>query len=512
MKKWTKLTMGFAVVVMAFVMYGAVAGSNLAAATCTNNDIIRCGVTSQSQLADGYNKGDVGAIFNHYGISSSMIATQNAVVGSVTKGGDVVYNGQVIATGAQSIGREWANGSTAVKIGSTTVYQRSTSAIFKQDSLEAYIYRDSAGRFLAAVLTSCGNPVVAAPVPKPVEKVWVCDTNTGKATYVDKATVTDTSMIVNSEADCKIAQVKVCDTTTSPWSIKMVDKDKVLAGQKIITNDSECVQPVKKVLVCDVATGTVTEVDGTKVPVGSKVVAKAEDCKKTEYVWVCDTTKWIATKVDKTKVTSGQKVVATAEMCGQVWVCNETTGAATQVPRYDLPSGAKVVASAADCKKPAKWVLVCDTKTWTVTKIDETTVKDGQKVVTSEAQCVKPMIEVCDTAEWKAMKMKQSDYLKDTARYRKMTEVITCTKPVAPAQCVVTCQPKVEVNQTQSQQTVVYQSTAAQKVVEQPVATTQPTQVVELPRTGPVEAISSGVGLASVSGAGYAYIMSRRRL
>lgn len=471
-KLWSKLAVGLGVFAAAFILYGAIAGNNLAAATCTNNDIIRCGVTSQAQLAAKYGEGDIGAILSHYGISNGMVSAQNAVVGAVTIDGDVIYNGQVIATGAQSVGREWVDGSTTVKIGSTTVYQRSTSAIFKQHDLAAYIYRDSNGRFLAAVLTDCGNPVVATPKPVPVEKVWVCDTDTGVAVQVDKSTVTDTTKIVNSQSDCHIAQVKVCDTTTSPWSVKMVDKNKVLPGQKIITKDSECVKPARMVLVCDATTGSVTEVDETKVPSGSKVVAKAEDCKKTEYVWVCDTTTWTATKVDKTKVVSGQKVVTSADQCAQVWVCDTDTGNATKVAKYDLKTGDKVVTSAEDCKKPIVWVMVCDTDSWRVTKVDKTKVQAGQKIITHAEDC---------------------------------------KKPAEPQACTVTCQPKVEVNQTQTQtqNTVVYQTTAPQPVS----GTLAPVvQAAELPHTGVAETVSSGVGLTSLMGAGYAYYMSRRRL
>lgn len=478
-KKWNKLVAGIVVAFAAFTGYGAVMGNNLAAATCTNNDIIHCGVTSQSQLATKYNEGDIGAILGHYGVSSGMVAAQNAVLGAVTIDGNVIFNGQVIATGAESVGREWVDGSTAVKIGSTTVYQRATSAIFKQHDLAAYIYRDSNGQFLAAVLTACGNPVAATPKPAPVEKVWVCDTDTGVATQVDKSTVTDTSTIVNSQGDCHIAQVKVCDTTTNPWTIKMVDKDKVQSGQKIIAKDSECVRPPKMVLVCDTTTGTVAEVDETKVPNGSKVVAKAEDCTKTEYVWVCDTSTWTATKVDKTKVTSSQTVVASADQCVQVWVCNTDTGVATHVAKYDLKTGDKVVANAEDCKKPIVWVLVCNTDNWRVTKVDKTKVQAGQRVIANASDCSKP-------AE---------------------TENRTCT---------ITCQPRVEVNQNQTQNTVVYQSTVQQPVNNVSAVTaaapTTSTQATEFPHTGPAEVATNGIGLASLTGAGYAYIASRRKL
>lgn len=392
---WAKLATGLSVFAAAWLVYGAIAGNSLAAANCTSNDIIKCGVTSQAQLASKYAEGDVGAILDHYGITSGMVSAENAVLGAVTIDGDVIYDGQVIATGAESTGREWVDGSTEVKIGSSTVYQRPTSAIFKQHDLPAYIFSDDSGEFVAAVLLVCGNPVVATPKSKPAPK------------------------------------------------------------------------PVEQVLVCDTTTGKVTKLDKTDVTSDTNVVDKAEDCQKTEYVWVCDTDTWTATKVDKAEVTSEQKIVESAKDCAQVWVCDTDTGVATKVAKFDLQADDKVVSSAKDCKKPTVWVLVCDTSNWQVTKVDETKVQSGQKIV--------------DSAE-------------------------ECSKPDEPQACTITCKPNVVVNQTQSQKTVVYQAVAPQ-----PISAHTPT--VKLPDTGGSEQIvQNGVGLASLTGSGFAYFMSRRRL
>lgn len=146
------------------------------AADCDTNAIISCGVADQQKLKDAYKANttkDLAQIFEHYKITGAMINGVTAKQGTVYKNGDVKIGNELVATGAQSVGRHNLAGSTAITItkadgSKETIYQRKTSTSFVTDSIPALVFVDGNGKFVAAVLKSCGNPVVATPKPKPI--------------------------------------------------------------------------------------------------------------------------------------------------------------------------------------------------------------------------------------------------------------------------------------------------------------------------------------------------------
>lgn len=137
---------------------------------CDANAVIRCGTLSVSELKQKYRgQQDVKVIFNHFGISSQEInrmSAENTQHGHVTRDGKVVVDGKTVATGATTAGRQNMPGSRQVSKNGTTFYTRPPSASFQQSRLDALVTMKD-GRFQHAVLTSCGNPVKAKPVPQP---------------------------------------------------------------------------------------------------------------------------------------------------------------------------------------------------------------------------------------------------------------------------------------------------------------------------------------------------------
>ena len=140
---------------------------------CNGNSIIDCGGITPSELASKYtaNKpGDLPTIYHSYGLSDYEMthAGTAAQMGEVHKDGTVTVNGKVVATDAESIGRQniFPN-RVRVTIGGHTYYQGHPRDTFGIEAIVAYVYFDGNGNFKAAVLTSCGNPVHAHPVPKP---------------------------------------------------------------------------------------------------------------------------------------------------------------------------------------------------------------------------------------------------------------------------------------------------------------------------------------------------------
>jgi hypothetical protein len=152
----------------------AIIGPNLALAStsqptdCTANSIIWCGAYSKTAWLAAVNNGDghnsASNIQNIYydqgrGITAANFNASTTVLGTVYKNGDVMVNGKLVATGAQSVGRDFIAGS--VKSG--TVWMRPTSVSFVATSISAWVDM-SGGTFHYFILQSCGNPGVATPV------------------------------------------------------------------------------------------------------------------------------------------------------------------------------------------------------------------------------------------------------------------------------------------------------------------------------------------------------------
>jgi len=130
-----------------------------------NNAVISGGVSDSSRLVQATQPSGIACLYNRFGITSQDINSfdSEAIAGRVTSGGKVIVNGQTVATAAVTAGRQNMPGSTRLSCGSHSFYMRPPSVSFVSSSLPAYVVmRD--GRFIYAVIASCGNPVMATPV------------------------------------------------------------------------------------------------------------------------------------------------------------------------------------------------------------------------------------------------------------------------------------------------------------------------------------------------------------
>ena len=137
---------------------------------CGDNAIIRCGAMSASELKSEYDKNDRGLkkIYSYYNIDASDIASaSSAKTGYAHTDGTVTVDGEVVATGAQTVGRSGSLGGKKVDANGWTVYQGPDRL---KSKLSAYVFFNADGTFKSAVLKVCGNPVKATPKPKPVYK------------------------------------------------------------------------------------------------------------------------------------------------------------------------------------------------------------------------------------------------------------------------------------------------------------------------------------------------------
>ena len=185
-----KLMIAGAVIAVGAFVGVASANNPVNAADCSANAVITCGVTSIGQLRDKFNANTPAGtqnIFSWFGLTSDVVNHATNKTGYVTKSGDVVVDGKVVATNAVSAGRQYMAGSATQSIGGTTFYTRSTQTSFVSSQIGAIVFFDAQGRFIAAVLYDCGNPVKATNKVVPVQPVYKCDslkaTPTNRTTY-----------------------------------------------------------------------------------------------------------------------------------------------------------------------------------------------------------------------------------------------------------------------------------------------------------------------------------------
>lgn len=159
-------------------------GASAAQGDCSPNSIVRCGAFSNGSgpkqgnfdknVRAYHDAGDIDRIYDHYGIDDKKLGT--LPLGSVDDKGNVYLGGKLVATGAKSTGRDdmfgkkagCREGSQRIDVGGGSfVFERRTCVSFKEGSLQAWVKLDANGKFKYAVLTVCGNPVVATPVEPP---------------------------------------------------------------------------------------------------------------------------------------------------------------------------------------------------------------------------------------------------------------------------------------------------------------------------------------------------------
>lgn len=141
---------------------------------CDTNSVVYCGAKATSDIINAYNNGQpnhrsaatIQNIYSKFGISSADIQSlgTTAVAGTVTKSGDVYVGSQLVATGALTAGRDNMAGSTKVTVNGTTFYTRPPSVSFQQNTLTAFVVMKN-GQFQFAILSACGNPIVATAKP-----------------------------------------------------------------------------------------------------------------------------------------------------------------------------------------------------------------------------------------------------------------------------------------------------------------------------------------------------------
>jgi uncharacterized repeat protein (TIGR01451 family) len=159
---WLTLLVSIAVFAWALVAQPAIAQDQR---DCDNNAIIRCGALTIPELQQKYNQnvGNTQTIFSQFGVSGPN-DFNGMVMGSVNTNNEMIFNNKVVATNALTAGRQDMPGSTPIAGGA---YMRPPSVSFANRGMLSALIKMENGQFKFAVITSCGNPVKAQPVPPP---------------------------------------------------------------------------------------------------------------------------------------------------------------------------------------------------------------------------------------------------------------------------------------------------------------------------------------------------------
>lgn len=202
MKRGKSLIVGAIVTVVSLLVVGVIGTATTRAISnvrdCDGGAIIHCGALTETELKQKFSANathDLPAIYSHYGISATMIQNGSAQAGSVTSTGNVIVNGKTVATGAFTAGRLGFPSSRVITVGGTKLFEHSTQTSFRSSSIDAFVWFDSNGQFMAAILKSCGNPIKARPVPVPPKPVFACNALT--ATKISR---TEFSFATNATA------------------------------------------------------------------------------------------------------------------------------------------------------------------------------------------------------------------------------------------------------------------------------------------------------------------------
>lgn len=267
---------------------------------CDNVAVIKCGVSSVSDMRSKASKGDVPKIYNALGVSQSDLKSGSFVNGIVWRDGRVTVDGKTVATNAQTAGRNYGG----TPISGTNAGKYSTSK-FVTEGQTAYI-KMTGGKFDFAVIKSCGNPVSATPKPEPKPEpkpTYACTALTQKQitrtkfTYTATASATNGAKVANYRYD--FGDGKSSTTTSRTVSHEYAKAGtyttKVTAlvtvnGKTVEATSAKCAVKVTvkdepkpgEVLVCNPETGetiTVSEKDASKYkPVGDAACGDAQVC------------------------------------------------------------------------------------------------------------------------------------------------------------------------------------------------------------------------------------------
>lgn len=346
---------GLMIAAGSFFLINAIA-SPTEAAGCSSNSVIKCGVDTVSEMRSKYNSNYTKGtkdIYTGMGISSDVVNKAKVVDGYIYKNGEVKVNGKTVAKNAKSAGRTKLSGSTKRTTNGTVWYERSTQHSFQTKSTwKVFVFLDSQGRFMSAVMLDCGNPVKAENVVVPPKPVYTCDSLAVK-------TINRTTRAFTASA-----------TTKNGAKVKSYTFDFGDGTKKTTTNKSINHEYSKTGTFTAKVTVNFTVNGKTVSNTGSKCTAKVEVEKPpVKDITVCEleTKKIITIKENEFDKSKHSKDLKDCEEPTKIVVCDLESKEIVTINEEDFDES-KYSKDVEDCDTP---IEVCDLDSKTVVTIDE---------------------------------------------------------------------------------------------------------------------------------------------
>ena len=279
------------------------------AAKCSDFNVVACGTHSQGDLKVAYARPQVKSLYNHSGITDDMINNgTNMKQGTVDANGNIIVDGQVVATGARTYqakaGTRQVSPEETVNYGGYNYYRYTTGQSFIDGTTSYAIYAwfDSYGKFIAGVIKDCGNPVWGQATWK-AKDVKVCDLTSKKIVTI-KENEYDSKKHSKDLEDCK--ETKVCDLDSNTI---ITIKEKQFDSKKHSKDLTDC----QKTRVCELNTGKIITIKEKEYD-EKKHSRNEDDCDKAEVCRISD----------KQTVTVTRKELNNSQYTTDMSKCKET--------------------------------------------------------------------------------------------------------------------------------------------------------------------------------------------
>ena len=286
-------------------------------------NVITCGTPSHQDLKNVYyGRNDIKALYQWNNINDAMIEGKGMKNGTVYKDGRIVVDGQVVATNAKTVQRNTRYPGSSYgreTVGGHSFYKFTTQNSFVYNQFDAFVWFDENGKFIAAIIKDCGNPVWGDATWKPKD-IQVCDL-TSKKIITIKETEFNSSKHSKDINDCK--EIKVCDLTSKQI---VTIKEKEFNSKKHSKDINDC----KEIQVCDLSTDTIITIKEKEFD-SKKHSKNFADCNK---VKVCELETGNIITIKETEFDSKKHSKNEAD-CDKVKVCHIADKKIVEVTRKE---------------------------------------------------------------------------------------------------------------------------------------------------------------------------------
>lgn len=273
----------------------------------TTTDVVRGGVHNQEQLTNGLKQEGVAEFYKQVGIPSTLAGAKEGVV---YPNGEVKVNGKVVATGAMTFGRKHDSGNGYVSAGGVKFYKHTINRAFQGMPVKAFVFLNADGSFKSAFAKTCGNPIVAKPVPVPAavcKSLEATITNrdnyklTAKASTANGAQIKGYKYVIKNANGATVLDRYVAINHTTRSIEGKLPAGTYTAQVSVDTSlgyktDANCTtkftiapEPVKNIKVCELATKKIVTINEKHFD-KTKHSKDLKDCDepKSEKIQVCE--------------------------------------------------------------------------------------------------------------------------------------------------------------------------------------------------------------------------------